>query len=83
MSESFLRANAVRGAAAVLFVSAACCMAADEPPAMFGGTHSRNMVSPEKEAATSWDVDAGTNIKWRVKLGSQTYAGPAVYDGLV
>ena len=50
---------------------------------MFGGTPSRNMVSPESEAATSWDVDAGTNIKWRVKLGSQTYAGPAVYDGLV
>ena len=49
---------------------------------MFGGTPSRNMVSLEKTAPTAWDVETGANIKWRVKVGSQTYAGPTVYDGL-
>ncbi len=57
--------------------------AADPPAAMFGGTPSRNMVSTEKSAPVSWDVTTGENIKWKAKLGSQTYAGPVVYGGQV
>ncbi len=56
---------------------------ASDPPAMYGNTTSRNMVSSETGLASEWDVDSGKNIKWRAKLGSQTYAGPVVHDGRV
>ena len=32
---------------------------------------------------TEWDVKTGTNIKWRVKLGSQTYCTPVVANGTI
>jgi outer membrane protein assembly factor BamB len=54
-----------------------------EPPAMFGGTPSRNMVSSETGLPTTWDVTSGKNIKWHQKLGSQTYAGPVIHGGQV
>jgi len=55
----------------------------NEPPAMFGGTPSRNMVSSEAGLPTSWDITSGKNVKWHQKLGSQTYAGPVVHGGQV
>ena len=54
-----------------------------DPPAMFGGTPSRNMVSAEKGLPTKWDPATGLNIKWRQELGSQSYGGPVVYGGKV
>ena len=54
-----------------------------EPPAMFGGTPSRNMVSDEKGLPEKWDPATGLNIKWVAALGSQTYAGPVVHGGKV
>jgi outer membrane protein assembly factor BamB len=55
-------------------------IASDRPDAaMFGGTPSRNMVADQTGIPSEWDVDSGKNIKWREKLGSQTYAGPVVY----
>ena len=69
-------------AASLIFMSAATAMAAD-PPAMFGGTPARNMVSSETGLPIEWDVLSGKNIKWRQKLGSQTYAGPVIYNGRV
>jgi outer membrane protein assembly factor BamB len=50
---------------------------------MFGGTPSRNMVSDEKNLPETWDVEAGTNVKWSAKLGSQSYAGPVLAKGKV
>jgi outer membrane protein assembly factor BamB len=54
-----------------------------EPPAMFGLTPARNMVSNETGLPSSWDVATGKNVKWRQKLGSQTYSGPVVHGGQV
>ncbi len=36
-----------------------------------------------KNIPTDWDVDSGKNIKWKAKLGSQTYSGPVVANGKV
>ena len=54
-----------------------------EPPSMFGGTWSRNMVSDEKGLPEKWDVKTGLNIKWSATLGSQSYAGPVLHGGKV
>ena len=71
------------GLGSILLALAAPAVASDAPAAMFGGTASRNMVSSEKGVPHEWDVRSGKNIKWKAKLGSQTYAGPVVYDGIV
>ena len=55
----------------------------NDPPAMFGGTPERNMISDETGLPSNWDVETGKNILWRTKLGSQTYAGPLYYDGII
>ena len=64
-------------------VAAAAVAAANEPPAMFGNTPSRNMVSAATNLPTEWDVRSGENIIWRAKVGSQTYAGPVIHGGRV
>lgn len=56
---------------------------AKEPPAMFGGSYARNMVSNEKGLADKWDVKTGMNVKWSAALGSQSYAGPVLHGGKV
>src|SRR5687767_1748548 len=65
----------------LLTVGAAITLSADWP--MWGGTPSRNMVSPMKGLPTRWDVKAGTNIKWVAELGSQSYGNPVVASGVV
>lgn len=50
---------------------------------MFGISSSRNMVSPEKNIPSKWNVETGENVKWVANLGSQTYAGPVIHDGKV
>lgn len=50
---------------------------------MWGGTPSRNMVSPMKGLPASWDVAAGKGIKWVADLGSTSYGNPVVAAGLV
>ena len=51
--------------------------------AMWGFTTERNMVSNEKNVPVKWDPETGENIKWKVALGSQTYAGPVILDGKI
>ena len=73
--------------------SASFCLAAalvpfaafadDHEVAMFGGTPSRNMVSPETGLPSSWDVKSGENILWTQPLGSQSYGGPVIHGGKV
>lgn len=50
---------------------------------MWGGSPDRNMVSDEKGIPAKWDVKAGTNIKWKAPLGSQSYGNPVVAGGKI
>jgi outer membrane protein assembly factor BamB len=50
---------------------------------MWGGSPSRNMVSPMKGLPTEWDIKTGKNVKWVAELGSQAYGNPTVADGVV
>ncbi len=50
---------------------------------MWGGTPSRNMVSPATGLPAEWDVDTKKNIKWVANLGSTSYGNPVVAAGLV
>ena len=50
---------------------------------MWGGTPTRNMVSPMKGLPTTWDITSSKNLKWVAKLGSQTYGNPVVSKGVV
>jgi outer membrane protein assembly factor BamB len=66
---------------ALAILAAPAAISADWP--MWGGTPSRNMVSPLKGLPTSWDVKAGKNVKWVAELGSQSYGNPVVAGGVV
>ncbi len=50
---------------------------------MWGGTPSRNMVSPMKGLPTSWDIQTKKNVKWVAALGSQSYGNAVVGGGVV
>jgi len=68
---------------ALLFVFTAA--RADDWP-MWGRDQTRNMVSPEKNPPTDWQVDgvkAARNIKWSAQLGSRCMAAPVVANSLV
>lgn len=60
-----------------------CIGLAKDKPGMFGGTPNRNMVSAETNLPEKWDIESGLNLKWRVPLGSQSYAGPVVVGGQI
>jgi len=68
--------------AVVLAFSATAALSAADWP-MWGGTPSRNMVSPMTGAPTEWDVKSGKNVKWVADLGSQSYGNPSVGGGVV
>jgi outer membrane protein assembly factor BamB len=65
----------------VLLVLTATGLSADWP--MWGGTPSRNMVSPMTGLPTTWDLKTGKNVKWVAELGSQSYGNPTVGGGVV
>src|SRR5882724_5746062 len=50
---------------------------------MWGLTPHRNMVSPEKNPPTDWDVTTGKNILWSQTLGSLSNGNPMVGQGIV
>ncbi len=51
---------------------------------MWGGTPGRNMVNThEKGIPAIWDIETGMNIKWRQKLGSQSYGNPVIVGGKI
>ena len=58
-------------------------VAADKDWPMWGGDIHRNMSSPIKNLPSTWDVDSGKNIKWKVDIGSTSYGNPVVADGKV
>src|SRR3982750_789368 len=51
--------------------------------AQWGEAGSRNMVSSETGLVDSVDVASGKGVKWRVPLGTQSYATPVVAGGRV
>src|SRR5262245_37858303 len=65
-----------------LVFSVTVALSANDWP-MWGGTPSRNMVSPMTGAPTEWDVKSGKNGKWVEDLGSQSYGNPSVGGGVV
>jgi outer membrane protein assembly factor BamB len=65
----------------VLVLAASAAVSADWP--MWGGTPSRNMVSPMTGLPTTWDIKTGKNVKWVAELGSQSYGNPSVGSGVV
>jgi outer membrane protein assembly factor BamB len=50
---------------------------------MWGRDRTRNMVSPEKDPPVDWDIKTGKNIKWKARLGSQSYGNTVVYGDMV
>ncbi len=83
MHDTCHRATRARLALSLGLLAAAAGARAAEPPAMFGGTPARNMISLEVGLPERWDVKTGAGVKWRVKVGSQSYAGPVVHGGRV
>lgn len=65
----------------VLLVATGTGLSADWP--MWGGTPSRNMMSPMTGLPTTWDLKTGKNVKWVAELGSQSYGNPTVGGGVV
>ena len=65
----------------VWVIAASVSLSADWP--MWGGTPSRNMVSPMTGLPTAWDIKTGKNVKWVAELGSQSYGNPTVAGGVV
>lgn len=50
---------------------------------MLSGTPHRNNVSSATELPVEFDVSEGTNIKWKVALGSFSYGNPIIADGQI
>lgn len=73
----------MRSAILSFFLILVATAAFSEETAMWGFTTERNMVSTEKNVPGKWDPETGENIKWKVALGSQTYAGPVIHGGKI
>jgi outer membrane protein assembly factor BamB len=67
---------------AFLFALAALPLISQDWP-MWGGTPQRNMAAAVKNLPSAWDVKTGTNIKWKVDIGTTSYGNPVVADGKI
>ncbi len=56
---------------------------AEQKTAQFGSDRSRNLISEETGLPSAWDVKTGKNVAWSQPVGSQSYAGPLVFGGVV
>ena len=64
-----------------LFVCVQSALCADQP--QWGQAWSRNQVSAETGLPASFDPAAGTNLKWKADLGTETYSTPIIAYGKV
>lgn len=64
-----------------LLGSAFAALAGDQP--QWGHAWTRNQVSAETRLPTTFDVEAGTNIKWRARLGTEAHSTPVIANGRV
>ena len=71
----------VIGLFAVTTFAMARLNAADQP--QWGQRHTRNMVSAETGLPDTFDPETGKNVKWSVRLGSQSYSTPVISGGKV
>jgi hypothetical protein len=55
---------------------------ADDWP-MWGRTPQRDMISPDKNPPTDWDVTTGKNVLWSAALGSKSYGNPVIANGIL
>lgn len=56
--------------------------AADWP--MWGGDHSRNLYNAVEKVTEHLDVEEGAkDLKWRSRLGSQSYGNPVIHKGRI
>ena len=67
----------------IIALLAIVSVAAEQDWPMWGGTANRNMVSAAGPLPASWDVQAKTNIKWKVGLGYTSYGNPVVAGGKI
>ena len=65
----------------LLFLLSVPLVSQDWP--MWGGDPQRNMFSSIKNLPSTWDVNSGKNIKWKVDLGSTSYGNPIISDGKI
>ncbi len=49
----------------------------------WGGWTHRNNTPHGTNIPIDWDIESGRNIRWRAKLGSQSYGNPVVANGKV
>ncbi|HXV76883.1 MAG TPA: PQQ-binding-like beta-propeller repeat protein [Candidatus Polarisedimenticolaceae bacterium] len=79
------RTTATRQAEAMIAMVAllAPVAATADDAVMYGNTPARNMASSATGVPTKFDPDSGLNVLWSMPLGSQSYAGPLYYDGMV
>jgi len=49
----------------------------------WGGSAYKNNTPPGVNIPTSWNIEKGTNIKWKTPIGSQSYGNPVVANGKV
>lgn len=66
---------------AALGASLAGARGADQP--QWGHAWTRNMVSAERLLPDSFDPRSGKNVKWSVRIGTETHSTPVVADGRV
>ncbi len=65
----------------LLALTASLGSAADQP--QWGQAWTRNQVSAERNLPATFDLAAGTNIKWRARLGTEAHSTPVIADGRV
>lgn len=66
---------------AMITLALSLLLAAEQP--QWGERFTRNMVSAEKGLPDNVDPATGTNVKWSVPLGTETYSTPIVAGGRV
>ena len=74
--------NPVKGVSVFLILAAAWAARASDQ-AQWGQRCTRNMISDETGLPDSFDPKTGKNVKWVAKLGTDSYATPAVAAGKV
>ena len=71
----------VRRCALALVAIVWCSANADQP--QWGQAWTRNQVSAERNLPATFDVAAGTNLKWRARLGTEAHSTPVIANGRV
>jgi outer membrane protein assembly factor BamB len=69
------------GSFAFILLALVPARAGDQPQWGYGFT--RNQVSDEKNLPDTFDLETGKNVRWTVRLGTETYSTPVVATGRI